>query len=1508
MLFAIVVFFLGMTSFGESVKQTAGKVLFISSYSYDWESVPRQLDGIHKALSDKTTIRYMFMNTKSFQDDIAISMFYEQMKSSKAHGINYDLVVLGDDPALAFAQKYRKEFFDNVPLVFEGINSVSAADAAYEDPLITGITESFPICDTIRLAQELYPGARRVVGIVDNTLSGQGAAAQFHDAKKYFLDLDFIDMNCSELSRDEIAEQISTYGPETILLYFALTFDKDENCYQLAQAINLLTSHARVPIFNTDEIGVGYGLLGGKVLSYAQMSYDAGKMAALVLSGISPSSIPIAETKEYYLIDSQVMTKYGLSPDKMPMGTTFINDEKSFFEQHKEVIPYAIAVLCVLLVALVVLYADNRRKRSLNKYLQRIAYSDPLTGEYNRAHFCMVTRKMLDDNPSIHFSILRLDLDDFKVFNDVCGTDTGDKLLRYIAQAHAKLETSDYHTYGYLGSDHFVLCLPTNTLDVAVIQRQMQSLLNQFPSPLRIIPCFGIYHIHDKSVPVELMLNRALLALRSVKGNIQNHIGVYDDTIRQRMLEEQSLLTDMERAFNSDEFIVYFQPQYSCEKNTFVGAEALARWNHPTRGVLLPGTFVSLFEKKGLILRLDECIWENACRWLHEWIKAGNMPIRISVNVSRIDIYDKDLCAKLVALRDKYEIPRELMHLEITESAYLDHTHQLIQTVRELQENGFVIEMDDFGSGYSSLNSLKDVPVNVLKMDLKFLFGKDNAHRGSSIVRSVISMGHWLNLKVIAEGVETAEQVDFLRSVGCEYLQGYYFAKPLPVEEFEALLKKNASLPVTQMDPLLISEEELNAFWNPNDRISLLFNSIVGGASIIEYSEKDGSIAVMRINAQYLKELTMSQEFFNERHFHAEKWVHPDSRKTVMEGMKHLLQTGDCEVVECQLQVDVDRYVWIRIRHGVIARIGVVFLFYSVLENIDDLKKQVDEFREKNQILEDQRYELERYRIIVEHTATTIFDFDKYGEKYYHTKSYERYAMSQIPYDTIFSHCSTQETVHPDDREELSHQLRQHQKGFMFTEADLRLQMKTGEYRWTHLAETYINDANGEHVRTVGTLTDINEEMIAKQNLKMANERMANVIANIPVGIGIYELENGCIRPVYFSDLLCSMIGLTPEQYSALMTPCMPESYLKAFDGVSEIIANLKPGRTPYLGQGKFNLKSGRVIWLRLMASFIVTPNKPTSIYVTVIDVTQQVLAEQAEKWKEQRYRILIESTNVMTFDYDPQKDELTYTLMNNGQPRETVIPKYSKYLPNSHVIHKDFLESYTAQLMAAKDKPTSGSFEYLACCYGESNYRWHRAYYVSIGDESGTVYRVFGYVTDIHDERVKLDKLLEKAETDAVTELYNRSTTEELIEFELHNISSVRHAIVELDIDHFKSINDTYGHPVGDMVLRQLADILKRSSRQTDIVGRIGGDEFVLFFCDIKNNEEIVKRVESILGKVTSINEAMADVLRDEVTISIGIAFLDKSFTTFDEAFACVDKALYEAKARGGNCYIVYH
>lgn len=438
------------------------------------------------------------------------------------------------------------------------------------------------------------------------------------------------------------------------------------------------------------------------------------------------------------------------------------------------------AIYCVLF--------DISKIKQYEKKLILQADLDNLTEIYNREAFYRTTEEMFRKAPKERYVIVVWDIQNFKVINDTFGFRTGDVVLIMLA-GYLKSRLHDEATYARLESDHFAACMTKE-----IYHERVLDILNKIPESIDVLPVnypiiihIGVYEVEDYNISIGLMCDRAHLALDTISQNYVQRVAIYSEEMRKDFLDEQELERRMETALINHEFYIDYQPIYDAKTGVAISAEALVRWNYPGRGVISPGIFIPLFEKNGYITKLDFYVWEEVCRGLKEQKESNKRVLPVSVNVSRMNLYDEELCNHLKALLLKYDLDVSLIKLEITESSYKESPQQLIESMYRFREAGFQVLMDDFGSGFSSLNMLKDVPVDILKIDMQFVRELETSERAGSILSNIVRMAKQLSTEVVAEGVENEIQYRFLTKIGCDYIQGYYFSKPLSKEEYEGV-------------------------------------------------------------------------------------------------------------------------------------------------------------------------------------------------------------------------------------------------------------------------------------------------------------------------------------------------------------------------------------------------------------------------------------------------------------------------------------------------------------------------------------------------------------------------------------------------------------------------------------------------------------------------------------------------------------------------------------------------
>jgi len=427
---------------------------------------------------------------------------------------------------------------------------------------------------------------------------------------------------------------------------------------------------------------------------------------------------------------------------------------------------------------------------SEGRQLISAAEHDRLTGLYSRNFFFEYANRLYTYHPELKLDAVVLNIEQFHSLNDLSGRDFGDKVLAALGEEIRAFLSETEGIASRLEADRFdIYCAPQP--DYRALLDRFQEKVNTLSPNVSIHLRMGVKPWREGVEPV-LLFDRARTACSMVRGDFQNPLMIYDEEMRLKELMNQRLLNDLRTAEETGQLKVYYQPKYDirCHPPRLASAEALIRWLHPELGMISPGEFIPLFEGNGLIGIVDSFVWREAARQVAEWRDRYGFILPVSVNLSRSDVFDPTLIDRLEQLIESNGLDYHNIKLEVTESAYTDNAKQLLDVIRRLREKGFQIEMDDFGSGYSSLNMLSDMPVDVLKMDMKFIRNLETSETDRKLVTLILDIAKYLQVSVVAEGVETEGQLDILRKGDCDLVQGYYFSRPLPPAEFEELIRK----------------------------------------------------------------------------------------------------------------------------------------------------------------------------------------------------------------------------------------------------------------------------------------------------------------------------------------------------------------------------------------------------------------------------------------------------------------------------------------------------------------------------------------------------------------------------------------------------------------------------------------------------------------------------------------------------------------------------------------------
>jgi len=448
------------------------------------------------------------------------------------------------------------------------------------------------------------------------------------------------------------------------------------------------------------------------------------------------------------------------------------------------------AVIFFFIIAAIILlgvrYNIANRRRADNMIMD-IALQDDITQCLNKTSFYLESEKILLNKklePNEKLAVILMDIDNFKIVNEVYDIKKGNIVLKEIATIISK-SVAENGIVARMNDDIFAIMYKYKAdEDLISLINNISESINEFKLNIKIIPSFGIYEVVDKTVPINTMCDKASLAKRTIKGLVDSRYAFYDESLSQAIMADKEIEDEMEKALENQEFEMYLQPKIDMKTAKPCGSEALIRWNHPKKGLIPPYKFIPLFERNGFIVEADVYMWEQACKAISDWINKGLEPLPISVNISRIHFKYENLIDTIESLVAKYNIPKKYLELELTESAFLDNEGAVNSTIVKLQELGYTIAMDDFGMGYSSLNMLRTLPVNVLKLDRGFINEATCTERGFIVLNHVIHMARDLKATVVCEGIETIEQADILKTAGCDIAQGFYYAKPMPLKEY----------------------------------------------------------------------------------------------------------------------------------------------------------------------------------------------------------------------------------------------------------------------------------------------------------------------------------------------------------------------------------------------------------------------------------------------------------------------------------------------------------------------------------------------------------------------------------------------------------------------------------------------------------------------------------------------------------------------------------------------------
>ena len=915
-----------------------------------------------------------------------------------------------------------------------------------------------------------------------------------------------------------------------------------------------------------------------------------------------------------------------------------------------------------------------RETASIVNAIQR----DKLTGLYNRETFFDKVGAMIREHPPGYYVMACFDINGFKVINDQYGAQEGDRILQQIGNMAREGFASVGGISSRISADNFAALYPFGNYEVDFITNRRDHEFSKLQTHATLSFSVGRYVVTDLSLPCSAIYDRAFIAKQSIKGRYDVHTAYFSESMRDRLLEEQAIIGEMDAALINDHFETWFQPQFNHATGALIGAEALVRWRHPEKGLIMPNSFIPVFEQNGFIYELDKYIWEQVIKKLREWTDAGRNPLPVSINISRYDIFRDDFFITITGLLEKYRLPIDLLRLEITESAFAKSSEQIIAAVKQLIDYGFTVEIDDFGSGYSSLNTLKDVPATVLKLDMKFLETVGDSQRGGNIIESIVRMAKWLGMSVIAEGVETREQADYLKTIGCYYIQGYLYAKPMPVSEYEALAKK------AEKEERLLSLETVenldnNTFWDPSSMDTLIFNSYVGGACIFEYH--NGTIELLRANDKY-SQVIGSAGITVEDALKLSWADHLDEKNgaAVNEALQLSINTGDSVTGEFMFKdlPGCPEETYLRSTMRVIATSGDHYLVYCTNENTTA----------QHQAEKREHQTSEHLRAIMSNinggVTAAIMDGDTPLILFANEQFYVQLGYTKEQYEAEVT--SPHDLIHPDDRARVVEQtIHASESNRAFTSI-YRVIRRDKTVRWlqNNISITSFADIKGPVQLAVAN--DITELREAEERERRASEQVRAIMDDVGSGITATVMDDG-VRFLIANDKYFEIHGYTREQYNAEVSDLFELIHPDDRAAMKEISARAYREESSARAEYRITRRDGARRWLRaiLSSTRFTGVDQPVQLCI-LTDITAEKDSEQALRETDEQLRFLNDMAHDLLAQSDSERgiEDILTKLLDYFSGKRAYIFEFdhiNRLLKNTYEVCSDGVISEKANL-----------------------------------------------------------------------------------------------------------------------------------------------------------------------------------------------------------------------------------
>lgn len=782
-------------------------IIILNSYhrGFEWtdDIVSSYMEEMGRHTSHENVSYFIeYMDWKKYPTQSNLENFYESL-SYKYRNQKIDLIVATDDKALEMAVRYRKEILSDAPIVFAGVSEKSFENIARGQSYLTGVIEEADIKKTIELATAINPRMHRIYVIHDYTESGIAMGRSVTDYVKnagYRINV----ISIAPMSEADIALTVKTLPKDSIILMTSFSRDSLGRSVDNPSFTEKIAKEASVPVFSLYDFNIGRGAVGGNVLSGKVQGKLAAELCAKILKKGDIEAIPvIKEDTSRFIVDYNTLSRFGLSLEHIPRDSEILNKPLSFMEVNKSVLYSIIAAFILLGIFVLTLSLNTRKLIYTQKILQEnndqlntlfeqvhaseeklrdMAYYDPLTKLSNRSSLNEDIAWHIENFASSKAALMIVDIDNFKYINDTMGHTFGDELLVAAAKKLSEFENESLKIYRISG-DEFIIWVTDRSCDIkSIAERIIRSFKNALyvqASKIQTSVSIGIACYPDHALDSLELFKNADIAMYEAKRQGREQFVYFNEELNRAIIERAFIEQNLQNAMEDNEMMLHYQPQYSLASDRVSGFEALIRWNSPQLGMVPPLKFIKIAEDSQKIVTIGKWVFEESCKFMRNLYDKGYDDLIISVNISVVQLIQEDFTEFIIDMIEKYDVKSSSVELEITETALIQSVDEAYEKLIELKSKGISIALDDFGTGFSSLSYLKMLPIHTLKIDKSFIDDIVTSRMTQNLVGSVVSLAHSMNLSVVAEGVETREQMEFIKKEGFDKIQGYYFSKPV---------------------------------------------------------------------------------------------------------------------------------------------------------------------------------------------------------------------------------------------------------------------------------------------------------------------------------------------------------------------------------------------------------------------------------------------------------------------------------------------------------------------------------------------------------------------------------------------------------------------------------------------------------------------------------------------------------------------------------------------------------